>query len=267
METSKTPVIPIRQAIVNIAGHNVLGVLLTGNRVAASTRMICDLLGVDHRTQIRKILANRAIYDSLLLAQVEIAGRKRVANVIIAEAIPMWLAHIHESKVAPEARETLIEFQRVAVQTLRAFFFPETREQSQSAPPKPEPVAAPIPPPQEPPLSGLDHIHIGIDSIGQKEMEQDARLDRLEKQRAGDYKVLEILCEQISDLMDADGSLAWEHQIVLHTRLKALEHHSGQSRGALERELADTFGVQVIEQLPEASWGRIMAWFEQRLGW
>ncbi len=271
METSKTPVIPIRQAIVKIAGHNVLGVLLTGNRIAASSRMICDLLGIDHRTQIRKILADRAIYDSLLLAQVEIAGKKRVANVIIAEAIPIWLAHIHENKVAPEARETLMEFQRVAVQTLRAFFFPETREPPHSAPPKQE--AEPLPPPQEPPLTGLEHLHIGIESIGQKERQHDARLKqhaaRLDKHEARIEMIFEEVArveDQVTDLAET-GPLVWEHQIVLRTRLEALEHQTGQTTGALKRELAATFGVEVIEQLPEARWGQIVAWFQQRLGW
>lgn len=266
METSKTPVIPIRQAIVKIAGHNVLGVLLTGNRIAASSRMICDLLGIDHRTQIRKILADRAIYDSLLLAQVEIAGKKRVANVIIAEAIPIWLAHIHENKVAPEARETLMEFQRVAVQTLRAFFFPETRAQPKSAPPKQEPESAPLPPPQEPPVSELDYFRLGIEGIGRKEAKQDARLDKHDQQIAMVIEEVDRIAEQVTDLAET-GPLEWEHKIELRIRLQALEYQTGQPGFVLGRELVATFGVEVIEQLPEARWGQIVAWFKKRLGW
>jgi hypothetical protein len=152
MNTSEIPVTPIKQTMVNIAGNDVLGVLLEGGQVAASLRMMCDLLGVDYMGQMRKIRANRAIYDSLILAKVETAGGAQETNVIIAEAIPIWLAHIYENKVSPEARETLIEFQRVAVQTLRAFFFPEIREQpKQSAPPKPEPEH--IAPPKEEPAA------------------------------------------------------------------------------------------------------------------
>ncbi len=158
METSQTPVTPIRQAMVNIAGHRVLGVLLEGGHVAASLRMICDLLGLSYPAQMRKIRADRAIQDSLILAVVKTAGGPQETNVIIAEAIPIWLAHIHENKVAPEVRDTLIEFQRVAVQTLRAFFFPEEKTRQQSAPPKEErkqeaPKQNVLPPePEEEPL-------------------------------------------------------------------------------------------------------------------
>jgi hypothetical protein len=160
METSQTPVIPVKQAMVNIAGHSVLGVLLEGGYVAASLRMICDLINVDYMGQMRKIRADRAIYDSLILATVETAGGPQETNVIIAEAIPIWLKAIQPSRVSPAARETLIEFQRVAVQTLRAFFFPETKAgpaqsappkeaPAQSAPPKEEPEPASLPPPEE----------------------------------------------------------------------------------------------------------------------
>ncbi len=288
MSADQTPVKPIKQAVVVIAGHAILAVLFENNQIGASIRMICDLLGIDHRRQIRKIRADRAIHDKLILAIVETDGGPQETNVIIAEAIPLWLKGIEPGRVKPEARATLEEFQRVAVQTLRAFFFPEEKTQQHSAPPRPEPEAAPLPPPpQEPPLSGLDHLHLGIDSIGRKDAEQDARLtsleqnqakqgarlDRAERHLGQQYDEMTIVFEEMNRLKEqvtnlaSTGPLAFAHQVELHTRLKALEHHSGQARGALERELADTFGVQVIEQLAEADWGRILAWFQQRLGW
>jgi hypothetical protein len=266
METSKTPVKPIKQAVVNIAGHDVLATLFEKNLIGASIRMICDLLGIDHRRQIRKMRANRATHDKIVLAIVDTAGGPQETNVIIAEAIPLWLNGIEPSRVKPEARETLEEFQRVAVQTLRAFFFPETREQQHSAPPKSEPEPAALPPPPQPPLSGLDYLHIGIDSIGQKEAEQDARLDRHEKRIAMIIEEVDRIGEQVTDLAET-GPLSWEHQIELRTRLQALEHQTGQPTGVLKRELAATFDVPVIEQLPEARWGQIAEWFQQRLGW
>lgn len=152
MKTSHTPVIPARQAMVRIAGYDILSICMANGTIGAGVRMICDLLGVDHPGQVRKLQADSAFHDCFILAKVEIAGKQRVTRFIIAEFIPLWLKEIHPSKVKPEARETLIEFQRVAVQALRAFFFPEARAQ-QSAPPKEQPKQeapkqATLPPPE-----------------------------------------------------------------------------------------------------------------------
>src|SRR5262249_37168640 len=113
--------------------------------------------------------------DCLILAKVEIAGKKRVAYFIIAEFIPLWLKGIHPSKVAPEARETLAEFRSVAVQTLRAFFFPESKAQQQSAAPKQEPAQA-LPAQDDGSLSVYDLHRALISRMEQEDREKEARL-------------------------------------------------------------------------------------------
>ncbi len=267
MDTSQSPITPVKQAMVEIAGHSILAALLPDGRIAAAFRMICGLLCLDNAGQQRRVLADPLIADSFIMATMQIGGQQRTVYLIVAEAIPHWLADIQINKVVPEARETLSEFQRVAVQTLRAFFFPETREQqAKSAPPKQEPESAPLPPPQEPPVSELDYFRLGIEGIGRKEAKQDARLDKHDQQIAMVIEEVDRIAEQVTDLAET-GPLEWEHKIELRIRLQALEYQTGQPGFVLGRELVATFGVEVIEQLPEARWGQIVAWFKKRLGW
>ena len=277
METSQTPVTPARQAIVRIAGHKVLAVCTADGTIAAGFRMICVLLDVDYMGQMRKLQVDPAFRDALILAKVEIAGKKRVAYFIIAEFIPLWLKGIHPNKVAPNARQTLAEFQRVAVQTVRAFFFFNAQAQQRSAPkqgpaqssarPKEEQQEhGRLPSPGEPPLTGLKHLHLGVESIGAKERQQDQRLDKHDRLLKGLDEEVGVLRDQVTDLAET-GPLVFAHQIELQTRLKALEHQTGEGRGVLERKLADTFGVEVVEQLAEGFWSRIVVWFSQQLGW
>ena len=311
METRRTSITPVKQAPVEIAGHAVLAFLLPDGRIAAAFRMICNILGVNHRGQIRSVQADPIIADLLLLVKIDIMGTPQEVNVIIAEAIPMWLASIHESRVSPEARETLIEFQRVAVQTLRAFFFPETRGQQQAAPPKdkpthsappkgePEPAALPLPEEEEE-RGYWGHMVLAYDGLERQIRAFDAFQKRVEahmvqaqhyfrehtevlnqhtealRQFREELKALVAQVkhqgEQMSALaarvarLEAPGPLAAEHLGEVWGLVQALGHETGQPAPALERELAAAFGVEVLEQLPEARWGQIAAWLHQRLG-
>ncbi|HEY7126696.1 MAG TPA: phage antirepressor N-terminal domain-containing protein [Ktedonobacterales bacterium] len=301
METTRTAITPVKQALVEIAGHAVLAFLLPDGRIAAAFRMICNILGVNHRGQIRSVQADSTISDLLLLVKIDIMGTPQEMNVIIAEAIPMWLANIHESKVAPEARETLMEFQRVAVDALRAFFFPETKAQhsappkeepKHSAPPKQEPAAPP--PLEEDEMAYMDNLaagHIGQELHlralvafqkrteaqmirVQQYFEEDAaglnrheeRLNALAAQVKQQGEQMSTLSALVNRLMASD-LLTADHQGEMRARIQAVAHQAGQSASAIEHELAAAFGVETIGQLPEARWGEIAAWFHQRLGW
>jgi hypothetical protein len=279
METTRTPITPVRQAFVEIAGHRVLAFVLPSGQIAAAFRMICNMLGVDHRRQVRRVQADSAIAEHLLLVKVEIVGATQEMNVIVAEAIPLWLASIHESKVAPEARETLAEFQRVAVETLRAFFFPETREPPKhSAPPKPE--AQPLPPPEEAPSSIPALLRALADRIEQEQhvlAEQQASRDREHNEemayRAEIQRRLRLLEEEqdaawvviTANSPAAPGALNGEHQRTLHLLLHALHLIAGKSIAALEEELAALMHVADVHQIQETAWDRVFAWLWQRL--
>jgi hypothetical protein len=294
-----------------------LAFVLPGGQIAAGFRMICNILGVSHRTQFRSVRADPALSDLLLLVKIDIMGTPQEVNVIVAEAIPMWLANIHESKVSPEARETLAEFQRVAVQTLRAFFFPEIKAQpqaappkekaQQSAPPKDEPESAALPPPEEQgedaywwcmawAHDGLERHIRGLDAFQKRAeawivraqqyfdeysealdqhvevLNQHTAVLRQHKEESKALVAHRQLERHMSALaarvtrLETPGRLAAEHLGEVRGLMQALGHQTGQQVPALERELAAAFGVEVLEQLPEARWGQIAAWLHQRLG-
>lgn len=319
MKISQTPIVPVKQAMVRIAGYDILAICMADGNTAAGLRMICDLLGVDRVGQLRKLQVDPAFRGCLILARVEIAGKQQVARFIIAEFIPLWLKGIHPSKVAPEARETLEEIRSVAVDALRAFFFPETKAQPQAAPPKDEPKrSAPprqepdydaLPPPEEEGENaywgymiwahdGLERHIRGLDAFqkrteawmvqAQQYFEEDAEVLNQHTKILNQHtealnefkKELKALVAQVRQLegqmgaltarvtrLETPGPLNAEHLGEMRGLMQALGHQTGQQAPALERELAAAFGVEVLEQLPEAGWGQIAAWLHQRLGW
>ncbi len=250
MKASRTPVTPVKQSTVIIAGFEIIVVLLADGRVAAAFRMFCDMLGLDDTGQVRRVQSHRTIGDSLILAYIETTTGIKEANVIIAEAIPIWLAGIYPNKVSPEAREILRICQLDAVRTIRQKFFLEVKaelaqaapkeEPAQAVPPKEEPESGALPPPEEE-ESYWEHMAAGYIGLEQ-EMRELATLKKQVKADRGQIielfrqhkKRLDSLEAQVDGLtvqvqrLSAGTPLTAEHQGRLYVLIRAGRTNPGR---------------------------------------
>lgn len=87
----------------------------------ASLRHMCDSLGVDYSTQLRK-LRSRSWATVGRMPTVAGDGKTRDMVMVDSRSIPMWLATIDENRVAAEARPVLIAYQSEAADALDAYF-------------------------------------------------------------------------------------------------------------------------------------------------
>ena len=87
----------------------------------ASLRYMCDSLGIDYITQLRK-LRSRSWATVGQKPMVAADGKLRDMVLVDSKTIPLWLATIDENRVAPEARPRLIAYQREAGDALDAYF-------------------------------------------------------------------------------------------------------------------------------------------------
>ncbi|WP_421083129.1 phage antirepressor N-terminal domain-containing protein [Rothia nasimurium] len=82
---------------------------------------MCDALGIDSWSQIEKLKA-RSWATTRKIPVVAADGKTREMTALHKDAVPMWLATLSENKVKPEARPTLIAYQREATQALNNYF-------------------------------------------------------------------------------------------------------------------------------------------------
>lgn len=87
----------------------------------ASLRHMCDSLGIDYVTQLRK-LKGRSWATVGQKPMVAADGKVREMALVDSKTIPMWLATIDENRVAEEARPKLIAYQREARDALDSYF-------------------------------------------------------------------------------------------------------------------------------------------------
>jgi hypothetical protein len=87
----------------------------------ASLRHMCDSLGIDYVTQLRK-LKSRSWATVGQKPMVAADGKIREMSLVDSKTIPMWLATIDENRVSAEARSKLIAYQREARDALDSYF-------------------------------------------------------------------------------------------------------------------------------------------------
>ncbi|GFK19308.1 phage antirepressor N-terminal domain-containing protein [Corynebacterium glutamicum] len=86
-----------------------------------AARHICDTLGIDWKTQNRK-LNDRSWATVRILPTVGADGKRRDMSMVDRRTLGMWLATINSNRVAPEVRDTLDTYQAEAVDALDSYF-------------------------------------------------------------------------------------------------------------------------------------------------
>lgn len=86
-----------------------------------SVRHVCDALGIDTRSQLRK-LSSRSWATVVKLTMVAADGKNREVALVDRRTLTMWLATINVNAVAEDARPVLDAYQTEAADALDAYF-------------------------------------------------------------------------------------------------------------------------------------------------
>lgn len=107
-----------------------------GDDLFVSVRRVCEALGIDPRTQGRKLASTEwanvvemtvwvgedGRFGDDLRGHHDLAGQERALSMIHVDSLPMWLATISPDKVAEAARPKLVAFQKEAARVLADHF-------------------------------------------------------------------------------------------------------------------------------------------------
>ena len=109
-------------ALVQIPFHNTsLSALSDEGKPLVSLRHMCESIGLDFSRQRKKIM-DRSWATVAFKATVAEDGKNRQMVMIDRRTMTMWLATIEPSRVNPEARPLLEQFQNEAADALDAYF-------------------------------------------------------------------------------------------------------------------------------------------------
>jgi hypothetical protein len=96
-------------------------------------RQFCERLGLDWKTQYRKIMARESFYGVVIMTTPSDGGEQETICLPLSK-LPVWLLSIHPGKVKPELRATLERFQNEAADVLYRHFFGKAKAADTPAP-------------------------------------------------------------------------------------------------------------------------------------
>jgi P22_AR N-terminal domain/ORF6C domain len=116
---------PSRSEIVEVAGDQLVAVVLEGDGVAVPLRLMCEALGIDTEFQVQQLREHPVLSTGLRMVNAVINGRVRSVAALIHTHIPYWLATISPALVNEETRPKLIRYQEEILDILSRLFYGE----------------------------------------------------------------------------------------------------------------------------------------------
>ncbi len=89
-------------------------------RAFVAFRPLCDALGVDPDSQVKKLRGRS--WACTVLKTVQVGGQGREMVMVDRRTLTMWLATLDERRVSAEARDRVIAYQAEAADALDAYF-------------------------------------------------------------------------------------------------------------------------------------------------
>jgi hypothetical protein len=112
-----------QQQMVKFGFHgDELDVIKQGDKLWVSVRRVCEALGIRNHGQQEKLKEKPWACVQMICTH-DASGRKQDLFCIDLDGLPMWLATIDTSRVAPEVQPKLVAYQREAAKALRDYFF------------------------------------------------------------------------------------------------------------------------------------------------
>lgn len=262
--------VPVQQALVPFHGYKVLSVRLPGDHVATSHSGLCHMLDVARHGQIERIRRDKKLSEQLVLVRVETTGGPQNIEVLIVDAIPEWALGIQINKLAPEKRPLLLALKAEAFDVFYGYFFKTDIGQAGQPAPE-EPTANTARPTRErrqaPPWEliyrGLEMLATGMEELELEHQAMSSQIDTLKGQMAEMQQWREQSGSAGPAPQRARG-LSMDHLIQLTVLAEALRSQTGEPIKVIYADLSRAFGVEEVNDIPDAGWQTALSWLWQR---
>lgn len=251
--------IPVRQLLVLFHGYQILAVLLPDNRVAVSLRALCRMLNVARNGQMQRIRRDKNLSQQLLLARVETSRGPRPMEVLVVEAIRSFHRAFFKEDAEPAAKTARKRSSQ-----------PDEWVEADGS-------NSTLDSPYELLYAALDDAKRAIRGIereqGQTETQIGDRFARIEKYESRVEARLAQLEQRAGQTSDSEAEQAAPdnerilsplHLVQVSVLARSLRARTGERIDAMMADLAETFGVEDVSDIPDAGWEHVRSWFWQR---
>lgn len=242
----------VEQREVAFYGDRIIAVQSAEGDVYASVRHMSDALGIDQRTQRRKILDNPVLESGQVRARIDYPTGGRVAIMLRVDLIPLWLVGIEIGKVSDEIAPKLRAYVESAARVLWDAF----RDGRLNAVPADDELTL------EQALARVDpetarayEIAVAMIRLAEQQVMLEARMQRAIEQQAGRLDEHEARLATIETALSSPRVVSDDQAAQVSQAVKAVALALGKSTrrnefGAVYGELYRRFGVSSYKLLP-----------------
>lgn len=118
-KTSKSRTIEtVEQKTVLFYDDELVAVRGDDRQVYVSLGHMCEVIGIDRRSQVRRIRLHVVLGEGYFLGDVETAGGRQQMGLLRVDLVPMWLATLDSGRVSADIEEKLVRYQKEAAKVL-----------------------------------------------------------------------------------------------------------------------------------------------------
>lgn len=131
-------------------------------KVVASLKAMCDPLGLDQTTQVKRLQGNPLFAEGLVRGrQIPTPGGKQNMHGLDIELIQLWLASINSSRIKDDKQALLLLYQRECAKALQDYWTTGTATNPRVSTPQPPPL-----PPAAETLETLRTCKVALEALG-----------------------------------------------------------------------------------------------------
>lgn len=284
-------VAPLTPSFVMCCQQPIMAVRLPDRFIAATPHSFCDALQLDRTAQLRRIRRNEFLARHLRSVPIHTKGGVQIMDVLIIKALPRWLSTLQISRLAPEKQRLARALQQQAEEALERHFAEEAPSEAAPSGPQPSQTAEPPRSPRKMAHKAFERLHQAADVLSQAadglhqaaealheasdELNEIYIVSQEQDEALGDHIV--VLESDVAALKQGQGNkaeakprqplpqdgpiLTAEHRNQVYALARHLRGQTGVSIAALLAELAESFGVEDMSDIPDAGWEQVKAWF------
>jgi hypothetical protein len=275
---------PIEQEAIPFHDEQIIAVRLSDGRIAVVLRWVCESLNIDAHAQVRRIQRTAAIAGELVRVKVQTGGGRQTMPALTLRGFPTWVLGINPSEVkdnpddggkAEYIRQMIIAYQVEAVDVLYHYFAQKkqaslVREAASTYTTivPAGPVAEPVKPADEAADSEkaayYEHLAAWALWMAAQHNQQwrstmQSRIDEQEARLEHQEAMSNLLPEIIERL--GPETITPQHQGQVRGYVKQLHELTNKPYPTIYDDLRLAFGPARYQDLLEAEWSQIEAWF------
>jgi hypothetical protein len=108
----------VDQKTVHFYDDELVAVRGDDRQIYVSLSHLCSVMGIDRRSQVRRIRQHVVLGEGYYLGDVDTPGGRQQMGLLRVDLVPMWLATLDSGRVGEDIEEKLVRYQKEAAKVL-----------------------------------------------------------------------------------------------------------------------------------------------------